>query len=243
MTIRLEARPEDCLSDLALDRILADEPSPPSAREHLAVCEGCRARLDELTRDRDAFLSMPMPSALRRRPRRRPWAVVTASCGAIALAAATFLFVRVPPKEGGEWTRLKGSTRIGFYVKRSHNNITLGASGESVNPGDSLRFVYTSSELLYLAILSLDGARHASVYYPSGEPKAERVDPGVNRPLNASTVLDETLGEERLFGIFCLQPIPVEPVRAALEATGSLPDLEGCTVDILAIRKEASPAP
>jgi hypothetical protein len=46
-------RPEGCLSDLAIDRLLAQELSPREAREiktHLLRCLSCRARLEELER-------------------------------------------------------------------------------------------------------------------------------------------------------------------------------------------------
>jgi hypothetical protein len=244
----LQAQPEGCLSDLALDRMVAGEPSPATAREHLATCERCRTRLDRISRERDVFLASESTSSIRtalgRRERRHRWAIGTASCGAIAIAAAVLLWFYTKPNldEVATSTRLKGAPHLGFYVK--HDEIvTLGANGERVHPGDSLRFVYTSGEPRYIAILSFDGARHASVYYPSGASRAERAPAAVDRPLESSTVLDETLGNESLYGIFCIEPILLEPMRAALEKTGALPVVGGCTVDMLEIRKEASATP
>jgi len=118
----------------------------------------------------------------------------------------------------------------------------MGSADERVQPGDALRFVYSATEPRYLAILSFDGARHASVYYPAG-PTAEHVDPAVDGPLRSSTVLDATLGRETLYGVFGREPTPLEPLRAALEGTGKLPALEGCEVDAVSLRKEPPSGP
>ncbi len=116
--------------------------------------------------------------------------------GLVALAAATILWRR--PADPG--TREKGSGGIvGVYV--NHDGVVrLGGADERVEPGDGLRFVYTARDERYLAVLSLDGAKHGSVYYPPGGVAA-RMPAGSGVGLPASTVLDDVLGVETVYGI------------------------------------------
>jgi hypothetical protein len=107
-----------------------------------------------------------------------------------------------------------------------------------VAPGDTLQFTYVSERARHLAVLSLDGADRASVYFPDGA-RAAPIAAGRDVPLPRSTVLDEVLGPERLYGLFCEQPIALEPVRAQLERRRALPPLDGCRVVQLAIEKRA----
>ena len=107
---------------------------------------------------------------------RRTW--LAPAAGGLALAAAVLLAV-LPKGSEAPGTRRKGGERIGFFVKRGEV-VTRGQTGEHVRPGDSLRFTYTSSEPRHLAILSLDGAQHASVYFPSGG-RAEPLPAGVRK--------------------------------------------------------------
>jgi hypothetical protein len=243
MNARLEPRAEGCLSDLAIDVLLAGDASPDdaeAARSHAASCETCKARLAALTKEKEAFaapLVVPRPA---RAARARRFQTVAFGASALALAAALFLVVRSKPRPDtpGETTRSKGSSHIGFYVKHG-GAVTLGAPGQIVAPGDALRFVYSTGEAKHLAVLSLDGARHASVYYPSGGA-AERIEPGRDQALPRSTILDATLGKETLYGLFCDAPVTLEPLRADLEATGMVPSPPGCEVDAVEIEKRGS---
>ena len=241
MIAKMKPRPEGCLSDLVFDRLLAIEGSAsadPSAQEHLRGCAACRARLASLTKARDAFaVEPPLVVPTPRSRRRWAWAV---PC--VAAAAAMLLLVHARlGQDGGETTRSKGASHIGFYVKRGES-VSLGASGQRVGPGDSLRFVYSTPRAGYLAILSLDGNRHATIYFPDGLTAAP-VDAAVDRPLEMSTVLDGAMGEEHIYGLFCAEAVPLESVRARLEAGGVLPELRGCEVDALVIHKEGALAP
>jgi hypothetical protein len=109
-----------------------------------------------------------------------------------------------------------------------------------VHPGDHLRFKVSTSEPAHVAILSLDGAGVASVYYPRQRQSAHL---GVVRDqvLESSIELDGTLGEEGLWGVFCEAPFEVEPLRAALEERRALPTLGGCRVDLLSVVKKRAP--
>ena len=89
-------------------------------------------------------------------------------------------------------------------------------------------------------ILSLDGAGVATVYYPAGSRSAAVGVIGA-KPLESSVVLDGTLGEEKLFGIFCEEPFELESLRAALARDKRLPPLPRCHVDELSIQKQKAP--
>jgi hypothetical protein len=108
-----------------------------------------------------------------------------------------------------------------------------------VVPGDALRFTYGATEGRYIAVLSLDGARRASTYYPASG--AVRLEPsGAKVPLPLSTILDDTLGEETIYGVACAQPFDVEALRDALQrAPDRPPVVAGCDVARIVLHKEA----
>ncbi|HTN87278.1 MAG TPA: DUF4384 domain-containing protein [Sorangium sp.] len=249
------ARPEGCLSELKLDELMAGELDAAAAQEasaHVAGCSRCSARLSAMEAARASFAASAPPLRLDRgatagrpateaRPRRR-W-LAPAAASALAAAAAVLLFFRFNAAPGGPdaeipGERIKGAERIGFYVKRG-GSVLPGGAGERLLPGDAIQFTYSSAEARYLMILSVDGASQASVYYPSG-PVAARIEPGRDVLLPQSTVLDDTLGTERIYGVFCAEAIAVEPLRAALAAHPDAPPAPpGCDVDALTAEKVA----
>lgn len=251
-----------CASDLRIDEALAGE-LPGAARaqldDHLERCAHCRARYDGIAAEREAFLTAaPTFEALAERraaaPRRArgPWVggvggVVGAAAG-LAVAAVVFLSIRAPAPPHGDAlrgseagnpvasaTRSKGGPRLGLFIKRGAR-VTPGQSGARVRPGDRVRFTYSSSRPRYFGLLNLD-ARRASVYYPSGG-EAARVAAGSAIPLDFSVELDDTLGSERVFGVFCDAPFALEPLRRALDDKGGLQAPAGCAVDVVELRKE-----
>jgi hypothetical protein len=118
--------------------------------------------------------------------------------------------------------------------------VRAGGDGQVVHPGDQLRFTVTTAAAQHLAILSLDHAGVASVYYPQGATSAP-VEASRQQPLDSSVELDETLGAERIWAIFCPEAFALEPLRAELEHSQRRPTLPRCTVDELAVVKERAP--
>ncbi|HVK63758.1 MAG TPA: zf-HC2 domain-containing protein [Polyangium sp.] len=242
-------RAETCLSDLRLDRLVARELDAADEREtraHLEGCARCTARLATIEADRAAFLADPPPlPAVRpvaKVPRLARWAPRVAAM--VVAAAALVLWFRARP--AGEdpddpATRIKGHPRVGFYVKRGAA-VTPGAAGEVVYPGDLLQFTYTMQrDAAYFALISVDGARKASVYYPS-TPRAVRIPQGSDVPLDQSTMLDAIVGPETAYALFCADPIELEPVRAAFEAAPDSPPIPaGCEVDRVSFVKRQAP--
>lgn len=226
---------ERCASDLRLDRWLAGELPSAEAREvaaHVARCPRCADRHAHLESERAAFLARA-PRFTPPAPRRTRWQLP-----ALALAAAAAVAVAVLPREAPDATRTKGSEHIGFYVK-SGGSVRRGGPDESVQPGDQLRFVYSSSRDRYLAILSLDSAGKTSIYFPAGE-RAERIVAGSGRPLPNAVELDDVLGTERIVALFCDTPVRLAPLTDSF-AKGELSAPSGCVSSELRLRKSGEP--
>jgi hypothetical protein len=221
-----------CTSALRLDRWLAGElPAAEAARlrAHLDGCPRCAAAAEALREDRDRAVLPPLRPA--RAPSRRPAWRLGALAGGLALAAGLLLLVR--PGAPGERARGSGPG-LAMWVRHGEE-VRRAGPGEVVAAGDDLRFAVTSPEPAFVAVLSLDPAGRASVYFPAGD-RAERVAGGVEVALPLATRLDATVGAERLLGLFCDRPVELEPLRAALQA-GREAIPEGCRVTRWAFEK------
>jgi hypothetical protein len=243
----IRTRGAECVSDLQLDARFTGELEPEVAAQmdaHLEGCERCRVRMARLERARSAFLApgpvferpgprRPSPSGLRRlRPR---W-LMPLSAGAALAAALALAFL--PPRESGEPAlRSKGGERIGLFIKRGAL-VRRGASGAHVQPGDQLRFTYSTDVDRYLAIVSIDGAGKRSLYFPDGA-RAARVERADDQPLSSSIVLDDVLGRERVIALFCARPIELAPLLAGSERPWAVP--QSCRAAEPILIKEAAP--
>ena len=168
---RLEQRPADCLSDLALDRIVAG-----AARDaHLDGCERCRNRLAAF--EHQAQAARPTVAALIQRAeaaktdgakvgalantgaRTRWWRWWSIGGALVAAAAAVVIFVMQP----GDEVRLKG-TGIGVKMYRMRRGeVTLAHSGDSFAKGDALRFVVSSPRAAQYALVEVEAAGKITV--------------------------------------------------------------------------------
>ncbi len=247
-------RPPDCLSDLVLDEWRAGEIDDPARvaelEAHVAGCERCRARksaFDEQARsylEKNPAFVPPLRARSKQQSRRsRRMQLFAAGASALAAAAALALVLRTPEKSpvGGEesGTRIKGDSHVAFFVKRG-DRVVKGGPGEQLQPGDQLRFTATLQRPKHLAILSRDARGVASVYYPA-QPVTTPLRAGADIALENSVELDDVLGEERIYAVFCDGPIVVEELRTALERTGEISVSAGCSVDRSAFVKEPKP--
>ena len=255
-SVLTRSRPGGCVSDLRFDRLLADELDADAARavrDHLASCAHCAARFAAIEAARAAFTATALPLQARvvdlRTRRRNPiWRASTA--GALAAAAALVVWSRAqapaidPPNDGANVVssgiRTKGAARLGLYVER-RGTVIRAQEGDTVHPEDRIQFTVTSAEGGFVAVIGVDGAKAATVYYPSG-PRAEAFGPGADVALSTSTRLDATLGPEIDYGLFCATPIDLEPVRLAFAARPEDPPIPaGCRVDRVRLVKVKSP--
>lgn len=219
------------VSDLQLDRMLADEPVDAAAREHAESCARCVARMRELTAERDAFVlsGPPLPA---HRPRVR-WLVPGAA--AVALAAALLLWLRGGDRE--PTTRIKGEgPSLELVVEHDARIVALGA-GEPVHPGDRVQAIYSSTRDGFGAVLSIDGAGTISAYVPSQDAVLVALPAGSRRTFPQSTILDGVLGRERIQLVWCEDARPLAPLLDELRATGSLSPRPGCTIRAVEVVK------
>jgi hypothetical protein len=245
-----------CASDLVLEAWAAGELSEARAAEvqsHVQRCERCSGRHAAHLRERAEFLeaapSFDAHASLIGRPvlelasskgakaaraplrRGAAWAA-----GALSACAALWLVLR-PGAETLE-TRSKGTAHVEYYVKRG-SHVHRGAPPERLRAGDQLRFTYSSDRARFFALLDVD-SRGARVYYPSGT-RAVALAAGSAVPLDFGIELDDSLGSERVYAVFCPEPFELEPLRAELARSGELRAPSGCQVDVTAIEKEAVP--
>jgi hypothetical protein len=249
-----ESRPPECLSDLVLDQWRAGEIEDAARlaelEAHVVGCERCRARKDAFDRDAESYLSHHPVFLPREKARSQPKSSrsarrlqIFAGASALAAAAALALVLRAP--QGGPFggdesgTRIKGGSRVAFFVKRG-DRVVAGGPGERLQPGDQLRFTATLERPKHLAIFSRDARGVASVYYPAGAV-TKALPAGADVALETSVELDDALGEERVFAVFCDSAIAVEDLRTSLERTGDVQAGSGCTVDRSTFVKEPKP--
>jgi hypothetical protein len=227
------SRAPECLSDLRIDRMLAgdlDDDAGARARDHVAGCSACAARVGAFEAARAA--TPPDMEALRRVAAappapvmRRAWRGWWPSLG-LALAAGVAGLVVAVRSPAPESTGIKGAARLGFFVKHG-DAIRRGVAGEQVSPGDLVRFVVSTPRAAHLAIVSLDARAAASVYFPPAGV-GDGVAAGTDIELPRATLLDDTLGPETVAAFFCERAVDLDALRARPDSTPP-----GCTVDRL----------
>lgn len=246
--MRSVTRPESCLSDLAFEELETGElgsDARAAIEAHLAGCTRCRDRRAELLAEHGALLAAApdlasLAPARAHAPRARPRSqVIALGATVLALAAAALLVLEPRGPQATPDTRGKGAPHLGFFIKRGER-VLPGESGAGVRAGDLVRFTYSSDRERYLALINLD-ARGAQVYFPADEGAAKRMRAGSEVALDFSVELDATEGDEQVFGLFCDRPLELAPVRAALLRDRALPELSGCAVDRVMLRKELAP--
>jgi hypothetical protein len=242
MNLGERERPDGCITDLRFDAWFSGELAADAhvLKAHLERCTRCRDRRAALESKRDAYLAA-YPRAQLRVARKTPahrlrWPVPAALLGAAAIAALFFMPTTTAPTEP---TRRKGGASVGFFVGRT-GVYERGSDGQSVRPGDRIRFTYTSDRPAYLAILARDAAGAVSVYFPRAE-HAGYVSEGYDRPLESAVELDATLGPERVYALFCKAGFALAGARSALTATHTLAAAEGCQLATLSWTKERVP--
>lgn len=137
-------------------------------------------------------------------------------------------------------TRTKGGASLEYFVERD-GRARRGVSGDVLHPGDRIRFSYTSDRKQSLVILSIDGAGAVSRYHPVTDDVAA-VENGKNVLLDASVVLDDVVGEEHVFGLFCSEHVDLEDLQGRLERDRH--DVSWpvhCTVEELVFDKQLQP--
>ncbi len=240
-------RPETCLSDLALDRMIAGEPVTQAVRAHLVGCRACASRLADLERPIEGIVvPSRAPDAPRARRARRPGAWIAGTM-AVALAA-TLVTIALWPSGARDGARIKGGLAIELVARHHGGRIEQLLPDAQLTPGEEIRFVVTSPSAGFLAIFGLDRAGAVTRYVPEGEQL--RPLAAGRAVLEGSIVLDHTLGAERIIAVLCPDSGPVEPVRVAAQRAlelahgdprGAIDLPIGCAQASFLIRKASSP--
>lgn len=248
--------PEGCLSDLTLDSLRCADLSESRASEaerHLENCARCRARAESLSlQSRELESELPDLNVLlgakaaepnqpasnvtslakARAARVRWWAP---ALGALSVAAALALFLGKPAPRDAE-IRLKGvSGELDVFVKR-HGKV-FRWQAEPLMPGDQLRYSFRAPESLHVMVLSREASGVVNQYFPA-EPSSFAVDMGVTLSKSA-TELDDSLGAETLWAVFCQQPFGARKFQTELETTGVIAPTEGCAIQRIEFAKVA----
>lgn len=238
-------RAGDCASDLALDRFLAGELAGSTEGErletHLGTCARCSGRHAALAAEAERFgeevFVQGLAAQAARRSRKAPvWARIAGACAAAAAAVALFF---VPAADEG--FRTKGSAALALIAKTDEGVARIYA-GDTLAPGDAIRFEVEAPRDAWVAILGLDSAQVVTPYVAGAAIAA-----GEEQVLPGSIVLDETLGPERIVAVFCEAPIPPAKLvdagmhalaRAGGDPAGSLDlGLRGCVQSSVLIEK------
>lgn len=217
----MRARPESCLSDLALDRLLVGELALADrtlADRHLASCGACRARHAELV----GFVRDVAP-VLRRESRRvmpmRRHAVL--AIAPVLAAAAAIVFLAVRHRDEPDGVRAKNGIAVDAIVRHADGRQELVLPGDAVGHGDVLRF-RISSDGGVLALVAIDDS---GAITPYREPAP--VAAGRDVLLDEAIALDDSRGVERVIAVVCDAPIAMADIftaaRVALAAAGGHP--------------------
>jgi len=204
-----------CVSELAMDRLLAGELQELEAtavRGHAARCTRCGGMLDDAVSVQAAFHADPPPLRLPL-ARRRRFALYYAA--AAAAAVLVLLVARRGTEATGTQTKGLITPRLGFFV--AHDGcVRRGATGERVVPGDRIELATSSADPGWLTVTSIDGAGVHSVYVPTRAYPA-----GSDQVLPFAIELDDALGLETVTATFC-----------------PMPGARGCTTETFTLRKE-----
>jgi hypothetical protein len=240
MTEHAERSP-GCLSRLHCDQLLNGElEDREDLKQHHASCQRCTAMLAAHRRERAAF-AVPMARGPRDGAQGRGhwdahtrWDAHRRWITGLAAIAAVFCVWLVASRGrlGDAEIRNKGKPGLAFYVKHG-DAVREGAPGEVVYPDDAINFVVSTERPAFVAIISVDGAGKVSTYYPDG-PTATAIPAGREQVLSRSVLLDDTLGLERVVGLFCDRPVVVAELAAAV-ARNAIPS--GCVADAVALEK------
>jgi hypothetical protein len=226
-------RPPGCITDLMFDAWFAAELPPelgPALEKHIGTCQRCRGRRAALAVDRSAFLTMhpnyvASPGQVARRHKRTVLAGVALGVGAFVtlVVLAREPDVRSLPPAAAE-------TVLGFTLEHAGSS-ERGLRGQDVHPGDEVRFEYSVRAPAYLAIYSLDARGAVRVLYPQTELAAP-VPAGHHVGLGSTVHVDNVLGQQWVFALFCNAAFPIAEPEATLEIQHSLAPSPGCDLSV-----------
>lgn len=200
----------------------------PEVAAHVAGCERCARRLEEMARDGDRFRREVFPRAVvavrdaaERAPRprwRRPWVLPTLG---LATAAVLALVLVRPTAPDDGYVGTKGTAGFGLTV---YAEMTDGPrpieDGAHVPAAAALRFSLRVPRRCWPWVASVDATGAVSQLFPP--PGSAPVEVDRSGPLPGGARLDGKTGPERLYALCPGRPLPWEVVRASVrQASGA----------------------
>jgi hypothetical protein len=125
--------------------------------------------------------------------------------------------------------RTKGANgvHLSLFVNRPGGPV-LAEPGTALRAGDQIQFRYAAAGHRYVYVVSVDGRHAITSLYPSSEGTSVAIEPGGERVLPGSIILDDALGPERVFAFFSATPLTYAEVQARVTR-----GLEGADVQAL----------
>jgi hypothetical protein len=121
-------------------------------------------------------------------------------------------------RSGMDGTRRSVSERASLELfTKTSVGISAADDGVELVEGDAIQLRYHSGPHRYLLVISIDGARKVTPWYPAA---AEGMSLPIARgqgTLDGSIVLDDALGAEQVIGFFTSEPLRVADVVSAME--------------------------
>jgi Putative zinc-finger len=259
-------RTPQCLSQLALDRLLAGELTAAHREvieRHLAGCVRCAVRRGQREQEQRAFREswsppahagapkatidlQPLPAGTAGRGGRPRWRTAVARAGTLAAAAVVLLLAwPLLRREAPETTTPKGEHWLRYFVRdRASGAVRRGMPAENVRPGDALRFGFDPFQVgdHHVAVLGRDGAGEVSVYFPERGGTAARPPRTEDGLVPWSIVLDDEPGAEIIYALACSHPLPLGPLADALRRSETPPAIPaGCKLERITLMKRTGP--
>ena len=217
------------LTDVELERYLAGDLSPARVQTlEAAATAADKQRIEELRAQNVAYLEgldvAAEVRAIGRRmsklepPRKLGWWRWLIGAGALASAAAAIvLWVRKPSTPKDDDIITKGDD-VSLVV---HSESGRLASGDTIQPGDLLRFEVLARKPGFVAIVGVDGSGASTVYFPFGGTTSATFDP-TKTLLPGAIKIDATPGDERFYAFYAEQAFAIDTVLPAIRG-GTLP--------------------
>jgi hypothetical protein len=216
-----------CPSEFVLDEVLSHG-GPPDVGAHVSGCPSCQQRVADRRADGERFAPFAPQiwravekGAPRRRRRWLP-ALVAVPAGLAAAFSVVLLLSRSPVNEGSShgsiYTGPKGGFTLGVPARRG-SDVFMTDAVHPARAGDELRFVPSgTSPGRFIAIVSLDGRRQLTLFYPARADEDSPPVPPAGEALPGGIILDDAPGPERLFVVLSAQPLRGAEVQAAVRA-------------------------
>lgn len=218
--------PDRAFTDLELERVLAGDLAQSELDAKATTAD--RERLEALRTEHAALMSSidvdaevraigrkmerlePEPA-----PRRlATWWRWVFSGGALVAAAAALLIVigrrDSSPHDDDIGVKGDGITLI------IHTESRRLATGDTVHPGERIRFEINAARKGFVTVIGIDGAGTKTTYFPYGASAAAAVDPNESRILPGAIALDATPGDETFFAVYATHPFTTDEAFAAV---------------------------